>query len=368
MTFSVLQHGQVLPVSRFVWGYLATLLAASTVLALAIRHALRRRVLTSAVALVISLCVILLLWRNGLHAAAVQFETHVFRPPPRSDLQAPSPAMSFVRDAHAREPGRGFGLHQNFFPGWTGVYGLEAINGPDALMNPWYRELIAASGVRPGVSWDFSVPIDQFSEVRPFLDALNVRFYFDRGHDEAILRKSLHSAATLDLDVWESLTAWPRAFFTDRLFVYDQAADLVRAIKSGDGRAFAAVQRTAISTLPAMEASLAQRTLTPATNYRLTENTTAFNVHAKAAGVIVLSESFWPGDFRAELNGHKVPVLRLNHAFKGIAVDAPGDHHVVFRYVPRNFPRNLLLCGLGAVLLGLSLVISLRPARFEAGR
>src|SRR5690606_38391179 len=95
-------------------------------------------------------------------------------------------------------------------------------------------------------------------------------------------------------------------------------------------------------------------------NYRLTENTTAFDVHASSPGVVVLNEAFWRGDFRAEINGVRAPVLRLNHAFKGVLIEAPGDYRVSFRYLPRKFPRNLLLCGIGAALLGGSLFLALR--------
>ena len=123
-----------------------------------------------------------------------------------------------------------------------------------------------------------------------------------------------------------------------------------------------------MSALPSLGTNLKGRAVTPGANYRLTENTTAFEVHASAPGVIVLSETFWPGDFRAQLNGRKVPVLRLNHAFKGVAINEPGNHHVVFRCVPRNFPRNVLLSGIGAVLLGLSLVIALRSPHAVTGR
>lgn len=360
MAFSVLQHGQVLAVSGFVWGYLVTLLGASAALALLAHRSLRLRRLTPSAGLLGALCVVLLLWRHGLHAGVVRFEDHVVRPPARVDLQATSAAMEYVRTAQAREPGRGFGLHDNFFMGWTGVYGLEAINGPDALMNPWFRELIAVSGATPGISWDFSVPPENLADVRPFFDALNVRFYFSRGSDEAVLRASLTPRQVLDLDIWESRTVWPRAFFTDRVAVYDDAPDLVRKIRSGDGRPFAAVQRSDQSTLAGLGTSVVERTVGAATNYRLTENTTAFDVHASGAGAIVLSETFWPGDFRAEVNGRKSAVLRFNHAFKGVAVSAAGDYHVVFRYVPKNFPRNLLLCATGAVLLTLSLVLGLR--------
>ena len=56
-------------------------------------------------------------------------------------------------------------------------------------------------------------------------------------------------------------------------------------------------------------------------------------------------------------------MLRLNHAFKGVAVNAPGDYRVIFRYVPKNFPRNLMLFATGAILFALSLFFALRPAR-----
>jgi hypothetical protein len=310
--------------------------------------------------LMIALGALLMLWRQGLHAETLGFENYVVRPPPRADFHAPSPAMELVRAAQAREPGRGFGLHENIFMGWTGVYGLEAINSADALMNPRVRELIALGGTTRGISWDFSVPPENVAAVQPFFDALNVRYYFDRGRDQDMLRRSLTLVRTLDLDIWESPTAWPRAFFTDRVGVYNEAADFMKEIKSGDGRPFAAVQRSDLVTLPALGGNLAERSVSAATGYRLTENTTAFDVHASAPGVIVLSETFWPGDFRAEVNGRKVPVLRLNHAFKGVAVNAPGEYRVSFRYVPKNFPRNLLLCAAGAILFVLSLFLAVR--------
>jgi hypothetical protein len=276
--------------------------------------------------------------------------------------------MEFVRAAQEREPGRGFGLHDNFFPGWTAVYGLEAINGPDALMNPWLRELIAMSGAKRGISWDFTVPPENVADVRPVFDALNVRYYFDRGHDESVLSRSLKPLQVLDLDIWESPTAWPRAFFTDRIAVYNDPADLVQKIKSGDGRPFAAVHRDGLPALAELGRNLAERSVVAATSYRLTENTTAFDVSANGPGVVVLSETFWPGDFRAEINGRKVPVLRLNHAFKGVVLNAAGDYRVIFRYVPRNWPRNLMLCAAGAILLALSLLIALRPRKNPRGK
>ena len=50
----------------------------------------------------------------------------------------------------------------------------------------------------------------------------------------------------------------------------------------------------------------------------------------------------------------------LRRPDKGVTVDAPGDYRITFRYVPKNWPRNLTLCALGAVLLLVSLWLALR--------
>ena len=45
-----------------------------------------------------------------------------------------------------------------------------------------------------------------------------------------------------------------------------------------------------------------------------------------AAGRVVLSEVFATGEFRARVNGQPAEILRVNHAFKGVALPGPGMH------------------------------------------
>ena len=366
-TFTALLPGQTIRASSFVMHYLWVMLAASALLAVVARRALARRRLSAAGGILLVLCGLALVWRTGLHASAVGFESYVARPTLRTDFHARSAAMEFARATQRAEPTRGYGFSANFFPGWTGVYGLESIHGPDALVNPYVRELV---GDLPGVTriWDWRLFVKQpdAGTARPFLDALNVRYYFDFESDQELLGKALTLAKVADLDVYESPTVWPRAFFSSQVEVYDQPADFVRMIQSGDGRPFAAVQRADFAAqreLAALPREVAGRTIVPARNYVLTENTTSFDVHVSAPGVVVLSEAFWPGDFRAEINGREAPVVRLNHAFKGVVIEAAGDYQVMFRYLPRNFPRNLLLCGIGVALLGGSLFLVFRRQR-----
>jgi hypothetical protein len=304
-------------------------------------------------------------WRTGLHAANIGFTNYVARPTTRVDFHAKSTAVEWLRTAQEREPGRGFGLHGNLFPGWTAVYGIETVHGPDALVNPWLRELAEASGIERLWDWRLYVEPANVTAARPFLDALNVRWYLDLASDQGVLGRQLRLLKVADLDIYESPTAWPRAFFTNRLDVYDQPAELIAKIKTADGRPFAAAQRTDLVAHPALASvprGFEDRAIVPAKNYQLTENTTSFDVRASGPGVIVLGETWWPGDFRAVVNGAKVPIVRLNHAFKGVVVDG-GDCHVTFRYVPKNWPRNLALSGLGAALLAGSLFLALRRPR-----
>lgn len=369
-TFTPLLPGQSIPVSTFVWTTLALFLAAAATFAVTAHRAFARRRLTAASALLLALCTLVFLWRTGLHAPAVGFDPYAGHVTDRVNFHAKSDAMAFLRAAQKQEPARGFGFHGNFHAGWTGAYGLETIHGPDALVNPFMRELVTAAIAQPGIErwWDWRLYVDvaHAALARPIFDALNVRYYLDLQSDQGVLGRALRLVKTADLDIYESPTAWPRAFFTDRLDTYDRPEEFIEKLRTGDGRPFAAAQRPELARTPALLAlprGLTDRTVTPASAYVLTENSTTFTVHAPSAGVVVLNEVFWPGDFRADVNGRKAPVLRLNHTFKGVTVDAPGDYRITLRYVPKNWPRNLALCATGAVLLLLSLVLALRPAR-----
>ncbi|MBM3853553.1 MAG: hypothetical protein FJ399_10400, partial [Verrucomicrobia bacterium] len=279
--FSVHPPGQVLVVTPFIWSYLEALLLASVVLAVTLHCALARRTVTAAGGLLLAGCVAVLLWRHGLHTRTVGFDDFTCRPTTRVDFHARSAAMQFARSGHLREPGRGFGLHSNFFPGWTGVYGLEGIHGPDALVNPYVRELMGVGGVERVWDWRFYAEARDVASARPFFDALNVRYYFDLKSDQGVLGRSLHLRQGADLDVYESPTAWPRAFFTDRVDAYEQPAELVAKIRAAAGRPLAAAQNSdhsAQAALAGVARSPGSAAALPATNYRLTENSTTFTV------------------------------------------------------------------------------------------
>jgi hypothetical protein len=351
-TFSYLHWGETLPYSSFVWGSLIVLLLAAVGFILVARRMLTRG--PTAAGLIFALtCLLVMLWRHGWHAG-VGFEGRVVTPAARADFNAPSPAIAALRADKKNEPARAVGFQGNFFPGWNDVYRIEGVNGPDALINPHYRELIEACNFVRIWDWRIYQEFGTFAPLRPFYDFLNVRYYFDYKSNQGLLGAELSKVFIGDLDLYRSETTWPRAFFTDRLATYTTAKEFANLIATGDGRPFAAMQASDPLLRSDLPAHLATRTITPARNYRLTTNTTAFDVEASGPGLVALTEAWLPHDFRVTLNGERVPYMRLNHAFKGVFIPTAGHHHLEFTYRPQRFTLALNLATLGLGLWGIS--------------
>jgi hypothetical protein len=288
-----------------------------------------------------------LLYRHGLHADFGFGERQLTFPMVRARLDEPSPAIEAAKRDAKSEPFRLIGTDATLIPGFNAVYRVEGINGPDAIMNPYYRALGRAAGVLPEDDWLSLVRTPEVAKFRPVLDFLNVRYLISAA---AVDRASGYTRiATDDFDVYRSATTWPRAFFTSDIRTYNGVSELIERIH--DARSpFAAVQSSDRSAIVATEPIRAtpHRTV-PATSYRLTTNTTAFEIDAPRAGLIVLHEAWLADDFDVTLNGEPTPYLRVNHAFKGVVVPAAGHYHVAFRYWPHRFAASLWVALAGTV-------------------
>ena len=365
-----LKVGQSLPLGPFLAGYLAVLVIALAAFGLLAWRALRGGRIGPAAGVAIALCLLAMLWRGGMQASA-GFEDYVVAPGRRVDFRAPSGAVQFLRQALEIQPSRAIGLQNNLFPGWSAMYGIETANGPDALINRRYRELVEIAPIRRIWDWRLYLSRDGIARARPFLDMLNVRYYVDLRSDQAALGALLRPVRMGDLDVYESPTAWPRAFFTDRVELYSDARDFMALLQNGDGRPFAAAQASDSAARQALGGILGKppegRAVVPATGYRLTEDSTSFSVDAPAAGVVVLTEAYWPGYPRGEVDGRKAGVIRINHAFEGIAVEA-GHHRITVSYRPRNFAWIIAGSAASLAVLAFVLVLAIRAGRPRAAR
>jgi hypothetical protein len=359
--FTPLTTGNVLPISMFVGGYLASLLLAVAAAAALARRRLRTGKTSVGLTAGLLLCAWVMLWRQGMLPSSAAFEDYAVHPGPRPDFHASSAAMDRMLSSQASEPSRGIGLEGTFLPGWSAAYGLEGICGPDALMNPYYRELAGASPLRRIWDWRLYLARENVESVRPFLDFLNVRYYFGMP-GEQLAQSTLIPRAHEDLDTYESPTAWPRAFFSNRVAVYGTPSDLMNLILHGDGRPFAAVQENEIGAAAGIPSDLEGRISEAAKDYVLTERTTSFTVHADSPGVAVLNETYWPSDAHAKVNGKSARVIRANHAFQGVLIEQAGDYRIEFSYAPRRFGLSVAMAAIGVAMTALSLWVTRRSS------
>jgi hypothetical protein len=84
-------------------------------------------------------------------------------------------------------------------------------------------------------------------------------------------------------------------------------------------------------------------------------------------GILVLSDAFDP-DWKAEVDGTPVPILRVDAVLRGVALPG-GRHDVRFRYAPAVVARGAVVSGVSALLLGIGAGLlrrrsgALRPRR-----
>jgi hypothetical protein len=81
-------------------------------------------------------------------------------------------------------------------------------------------------------------------------------------------------------------------------------------------------------------------------------------VQMETPGLVVLAD-LWDKGWQAYWNGQRVPILRTNHAIRGVVVPT-GSGTLEFRYAPASFAWGLRLAALAAVALLAWLGIALR--------
>ena len=362
---SLLHYGETMRTSGFFRAYALALGAALLAMPWVVRG-LRRQPSAGHV-LLGGLCLFLFHFRHGLWTGT-KFDSYVANPCLRADLAAPSPSVRMIQASQNQsgEPSRAFGLAGVLVPGCNTILGLEHFNGPDALVNPWQRQLEEKSGIPILWAWRCLLLRENFPPAQVFGDLWNVRWYLGMPAGVPREMKGLTLETTLDLQLYTSPSAWPRAFFTNQLAECSSLDDFVALLRAADGRPFAAlVPEKSTAAQPAELESLDGRTIVAASEYHLTENSTAFTISAPTSGVAVLGNSFESGNWRVTLDGLRVGCFRVNHAFLGVAIPEAGVHKLRFVYWPRLLTPALwisaggLLLALGTIFLGMKK----RPSR-----
>ncbi len=173
----------------------------------------------------------------------------------------------------------------------------------------------------------------------PVLDMLNVRYLFGRG---SLPPGSNPAFVSADYWVLVNSNALPRAFVPERVETISDNGERLKRLGAAD---FDARKMAYVETpIQLPERSRGTASIASETPTRIT-----LALRMETAGLVVLSD-LWDKGWRAYLDGQPVPILRANHAIRGVVVPA-NSRTLEFRYEPGSFKWGLRLAGFA--LLGL---------------
>ena len=222
------------------------------------------------------------------------------------------------------------------------VYGLYGLAGYDPLIpRPIVDLLGVAENQIDRAHANFVGPFRPSTAVSPVFDLLGI--------DDVVGRvDQVPVPGAAGSPLLRRPGAFPPAFLTScwDLVAADRVLDRVAAMTSGDLRTTAVVD----------DAAVARRALGPgagtpdagsactggdATVGRYDPERVTLDVNADVRSVAVLSDSWFPG-WQATVDGRAVPVLRVDHALRGVVV-GPGTHRIEMRFRPSSFTYGAAL-------------------------
>lgn len=313
--------------------------------------------------IVLTCCFLALHVRHGMHLMTGfnKIDSNVMNPTARPNFSSKSEAVEFVKSNidETRTPTRVIGEDVVMFPGYNVRLGVEGIVVVDAVRNKHYEKILELFDYPyRGGSWLRLIKSDQIASRAASLDLLGIGYMVaEVGNKMPQDMTLVHSS---DLDVWQRKSVWPRAFFVNKVIGIHKPSEILDALTDKAHSPFATVENRPVP--QAILNNNAPYQVTPAGGYKLTNNSTHFSVEANGPGIIVLGETYYPGDFIATVNGVNADYIRVNEAFKGIWVNKAGKYEVTFTYRPEKLNLALVACLFGFAILQLLIVITLRSS------
>jgi hypothetical protein len=267
------------------------------------------------------------------------------------------PPIPVLEQVAKSAPGRIIGI-ECLPASLAAMCGLRDIRGYDAVDPARFIDLMKIGGSSASRTHRYAftqelIPKAAFTpegdiRLSPIFDMLNVRYVVGRGSPPPEARPAFQGT-----DYWALVNsnALPRAFIPRRVeTVAEDKARLAKlAAEDFNPRAVAYVES------PVNLPSPCQGTASIVTEI---PTRIIVSVQMETPGLVVLAD-LWDKGWQAYLNGQRVPILRTNHAIRGVVVPA-GSGMLEFRYAPASFAWGLGLAGLAAVVLLAWLGIALR--------
>ncbi len=175
-----------------------------------------------------------------------------------------------------------------------------------------------------------------------------------------------HRDVLNDVWIYENPNVFPRAFLVRHVETLSED-ELLTTLKSSEFN----WRHTAVMTTSLPDEWQAQLSVEPVransdveiTNYQ--SDQIDIQVDTPAAGMLVLSDTFYPG-WVATVDGGETPVYQVNHALRGVFVPV-GNHHIQFRFRPKSVQIAMWLAGF-SLLASIALIVTSGDWRSKNGK
>ena len=174
--------------------------------------------------------------------------------------------------------------------------------------------------------------VDRAFDDRPIFDLLNVKYLLTRA-DVAVPPTHFERVGDVDVPLYRNRRAFARAFLADGYVVAPEA----QALELVGGGTLDLSRHVVLETPPDPGTRPEPRASTTDTATIRHYRPRFIEIETEASGrrLLVLTDIHYPG-WRARVDGHPVPILVADYAFRAIPVPA-GQHIVTFEYVPNSF-------------------------------
>jgi hypothetical protein len=282
---------------------------------------------------------------------------------PQCDPKLYYPPVAALDQLKAAPPGRVLGVHclpsnLNEMCGLRDIRGYDGVDpaalvavleiardrrfsSPDYAVTQWYVPRLALD------------PGGKTLMVPPVLSLLNVRYLIFRRSPAPV------TAFIQQDDYWivENPQALPRAFIPRAVRMENDPRRVLAALAAPDFDP----ARLAFTDMPVR---LPQECRGSAEIVAEVPGEVTVIADMETPGLLVLAD-LWTSGWAASVNGHPLPVLRVNHAVRGVELPA-GRSTVVFRYEPLEVFAGLRLGAAGLVVLAAWSAWLLRRSRAKA--
>ena len=267
---------------------------------------------------------------------------------PQCDPALYYPAIPALEQTARAKSGRvvGYGCLP---PNLASMAGLRDIRGYDAADPANFVELLTRAPQAKNDSPSYAITENLVPKITffpngdiqlpPVLDMLGVRYVIFRGQPYTNARPLFTS---FDYYVVENTIALSRVFIPRRVKVVPDHDERLRELESPN---FNPLETAFVET----PVELPQECLGEAEIRQEIPTRLRIETRMKTAGLVILTD-LWDKGWRAYIDGQNVPVLRANHAVRGVVVQQ-GTHSLEFRYQPASVTWGVCAAGVAGLIL-----------------